>query len=112
MRRPTPQRRDFTVNGLFYDPVAEQLHDWVGGEADLRAEVIRTIGSPEERFAEDHLRLLRAVRLAAQLDFEIEPETFAALQGQRGEDQTHQRRAHSRGTDQAVLSGRIPQPPT
>ena len=73
------QRRDFTVNGLFYDPIAEKLHDWVGGEKDLRAKIIRTIGSPGERFAEDHLRLLRAVRFAAQLDFEIEPQTFAAI---------------------------------
>jgi poly(A) polymerase len=73
------QRRDFTVNGLFYDPVAEKLHDWVGGEKDLRAKIIRTIGSPGERFAEDHLRLLRAVRFAAQLGFEIEPQTFAAI---------------------------------
>ena len=72
-------RRDFTVNGLFYDPVAKQLHDWVGGEADLRAKLLRTIGSAAERFAEDHLRLLRAVRFAAQLNFNIEPETFAAL---------------------------------
>jgi len=72
-------RRDFTVNGLFYDPVRKQLHDWVGGEADLRARIIRTVGSPAERFAEDHLRLLRAVRLAAQLDFRIEAGTFAAL---------------------------------
>ena len=72
-------RRDFTVNGLFFDPIAEKLHDWVGGEADLRARVIRTIGSPGERFAEDHLRLLRAVRFAAQLGFEIEPATFAAV---------------------------------
>jgi poly(A) polymerase len=73
-------RRDFTVNGLFYDPVSRELHDWVGGEADLRARIIRTIGLPAERFAEDHLRLLRAVRLAAQLDFKIEPETLAAIQ--------------------------------
>ncbi|MBI3851997.1 MAG: CCA tRNA nucleotidyltransferase [Verrucomicrobia bacterium] len=72
-------RRDFTVNGLFYDPIRKQLHDWVGGEADLRGKILRTIGSPAERFAEDHLRLLRAVRLAAQLDFQIESETFAAL---------------------------------
>jgi poly(A) polymerase len=72
-------RRDFTVNGLFYDPSAEKLHDWVGGEKDLRAKIIRTIGVPEERFAEDHLRLLRAVRFAAQLGFEIEPQTFAAI---------------------------------
>ena len=73
------QRRDFTVNGIFYDPVAGKLHDWVGGEKDLHAKIVRTIGSPDERFAEDHLRLLRAVRFAAQLDFEIEPQTFAAL---------------------------------
>ena len=73
------QRRDFTVNGLFFDPIAEKLHDWVGGERDLRAKIIRTIGPPEERFAEDHLRLLRAVRFAARLGFEIEPETFAAV---------------------------------
>ena len=73
------QRRDFTVNGLFYDPAAETLHDWVGGEKDLRAKIIRTIGSPGERFAEDHLRLLRAVRFAAQLNFEIESQTFAAV---------------------------------
>jgi len=74
------QRRDFTVNGLFYDPVTEKIHDWVGGEKDLRAKIIRTIGSPGERFAEDHLRLLRAVRFAAQLGFEIELQTFAAIQ--------------------------------
>jgi poly(A) polymerase len=72
-------RRDFTVNGLFYDPVTKKIHDWVGGEKDLRKKIIRTIGPPEERFAEDHLRLLRAVRFAAQLNFEIEPETFAAV---------------------------------
>ena len=72
-------RRDFTVNALFYDPVSEKTFDWVGGEKDLRAKIIRTIGKPEERFGEDHLRLLRAVRFAAQLDFEIEPETFAAV---------------------------------
>jgi len=72
-------RRDFTVNGLFYDPLTKKIHDWVGGEKDLRARIIRTIGKPEERFAEDHLRLLRAVRFAVQLNFEIEPETFAAV---------------------------------
>jgi poly(A) polymerase len=72
-------RRDFTVNGLFYDPLTKKIHDWVGGEKDLHAKIIRTIGAPEERFAEDHLRLLRAIRFAAQLDFEIEPKTFAAV---------------------------------
>ena len=73
-------RRDFTVNGLFYDPLTQKIHDWVGGEKDLRAKIIRTIGAPEERFGEDHLRMLRAVRFAAQLNFEIEPQTFAAIQ--------------------------------
>jgi poly(A) polymerase len=73
-------RRDFTVNGLFFDPITNQLHDWVGGEADLRARIIRTIGSPHERFAEDHLRLLRAIRFAAQLGFDVEANTFAAVQ--------------------------------
>ena len=73
------RRRDFTVNGLFYDPIHKELHDWVGGEKDLCAKIVRTIGKPEERFAEDHLRLLRTVRFAAQLDFKIEPQTLAAL---------------------------------
>ena len=72
-------RRDFTVNGLFYDPLTKKIHDWVGGEKDLCAKIIRTIGKPEERFGEDHLRLLRAVRFAAQLNFAIEPKTFAAV---------------------------------
>jgi len=80
--RADAERRDFTVNGLFFDPITATLHDWVGGEADLRAKGIRTVGSPVERFAEDHLRLLRAVRFAAQLGFEIEPATFAAVQAQ------------------------------
>jgi poly(A) polymerase len=78
--RADAERRDFTINGLFYDPIAAKLHDWVGGETDLRRRLLRTIGSPAARFAEDHLRLLRAVRLAAQLDLSIEPDTFAAIQ--------------------------------
>jgi len=73
------QRRDFTVNGLFFDPVREELWDWVGGRADLRAGILRTIGDANERFAEDHLRLLRAVRFAAQLNFVIESRTLAAV---------------------------------
>jgi poly(A) polymerase len=72
-------RRDFTINGLFYDPLKKQLHDWVGGEADLKAGIIRTIGEPSERFAEDHLRLLRVIRFAKQLDFQIDPKTFEAV---------------------------------
>lgn len=73
-------RRDFSVNGLFFDPIRQELHDWVGGEKDIRGRLIRTIGPAEERFAEDHLRLLRAVRFAAQLDFAVEKATFAAIQ--------------------------------
>jgi len=73
------QRRDFTVNGLFYDPIADKLIDYVGGEADLRAGIIRAIGKAEDRFAEDHLRLLRAIRFATRLYFKIEPKTWEAI---------------------------------
>jgi poly(A) polymerase len=73
------QRRDFTINGMFYDPIAETVHDYVGGEADLGAGVIRAIGNPADRMAEDKLRLLRAVRFAATMDFQIEPATAAAV---------------------------------
>lgn len=75
-------RRDFTINGLFYDPLADTIHDWVGGQADLEKKVIRAIGKPEERFAEDRLRILRAARFAAQLRFSIEPETLRAVRRQ------------------------------
>jgi len=73
------QRRDFTINGLFEDPITGQINDYVGGEADLQAKCIRAIGHPEQRFAEDHLRLLRAVRFAARLQFKIEENTFQAI---------------------------------
>ncbi|RJO65924.1 MAG: CCA tRNA nucleotidyltransferase [Myxococcales bacterium] len=73
------QRRDFTINGLLYDPVADRLLDLVGGEADLRAGLVRAIGDAERRFAEDRLRLFRAVRFAARFDFRIEPTTWKAL---------------------------------
>jgi poly(A) polymerase len=73
-------RRDFTINGLFYDPADGTVSDFVNGRADLAARVIRAIGDPAARFREDHLRLLRAVRFAAVLDFAIEPATAAALQ--------------------------------
>ena len=74
------QRRDFTVNGMFLDPATDTVIDYVGGRADLEARVIRAIGDPFARFAEDRLRLLRAVRFAAHLDFDIDPATFAAMQ--------------------------------
>lgn len=73
------QRRDFTVNGLFFDPVAGKVIDFVGGRADLEAKVIRAIGDPASRFAEDKLRLLRAVRFAVTLGFRIEAKTWDAL---------------------------------
>ncbi|MBN1478499.1 CCA tRNA nucleotidyltransferase [Candidatus Sumerlaeota bacterium] len=73
------RRRDFTVNALFMDPLTEEVTDLVGGLADLGAKTLRCVGDPRERFAEDHLRLLRAVRFAARLDFRIEGETLEAL---------------------------------
>jgi tRNA nucleotidyltransferase/poly(A) polymerase len=73
------KRRDFTINGMFYDPVADQVVDFVDGKSDLGHRLVRAIGDPHERFSEDHLRLLRAVRFAAALDFEIEPATWKAV---------------------------------
>lgn len=78
--REDARRRDLTINGLFYDPLTDTLHDWVGGRADLEARRIRLIGDPARRLADDHLRLLRVVRFAAQLGFEVEPATWAAVQ--------------------------------
>lgn len=75
-------RRDFSINGLFFDPVTERVLDFVGGERDLRAGVIRAIGQAADRLAEDHLRMLRAVRFAARFGFAIEAETMAAIQAQ------------------------------
>jgi poly(A) polymerase len=78
--REDVERRDFTVNGLLLDPVTNQVLDFVGGRKDLEAGIIRTIGDPERRFAEDKLRMLRAVRFAARFGYAIEPETFRAIQ--------------------------------
>jgi len=72
-------RRDFTVNGMFADPVSWEVKDFVGGRADLEKKVIRAIGDPRRRFEEDKLRLVRAVRFAARLGFAIEAETAAAI---------------------------------
>ena len=72
-------RRDFTINGLFWDPLEQRVLDFVGGQQDLQNRIIRAIGNPEDRFREDHLRLLRAVRFAARLGFTIEPETYRAI---------------------------------
>ena len=72
-------RRDFTINGMFFDPLKKELIDYVDGKSDLGKELIRTIGNPDERFGEDYLRMMRAVRFSTQLGFEIERETFAAI---------------------------------
>lgn len=74
------RRRDFTVNGILYDPIDRTHLDHVGGRRDLRRRLLRAIGDPGVRFREDRLRMLRAVRLAASLGFEIEAGTFAAIQ--------------------------------
>jgi poly(A) polymerase len=79
------QRRDFTINGLFYDPVARQVIDYVDGRRDLQAGIIRAIGEPAHRFAEDHLRMLRALRFATRFGFQIEPTTAAAIREHAGE---------------------------
>jgi poly(A) polymerase len=73
------KRRDFTVNGMFFDPAKSEVIDFVGGEADLEARLVRAIGDPAQRFSEDRLRLLRAVRFATVLDFEIEEKTWDAI---------------------------------
>jgi poly(A) polymerase len=73
-------RRDFTINGMLLDPLSGEVLDYVGGRGDLEAGVIRTIGDPRQRFAEDKLRMLRAVRFAARFEYDIEPATFAAMQ--------------------------------
>ncbi len=73
------QRRDFTINGMFYDPVAEKMIDFVGGRADIDAKRVRAIGDPAQRFGEDRLRMLRAVRFATVLGYEIEKATWDAL---------------------------------
>ncbi len=73
------QRRDFTINGLFLDPLENRVIDYVGGQQDIRARLLRAIGNPDHRFEEDHLRLLRAVRFAARFELEIEPATSAAV---------------------------------
>jgi poly(A) polymerase len=82
--RQDAMRRDFTINALFLDPDTNEVLDFTGGREDLRCRTIRAIGDPEERFQEDHLRLIRAVRFAARLGFEIEPATMAAIQRLHG----------------------------
>jgi tRNA nucleotidyltransferase/poly(A) polymerase len=73
------RRRDFTINGLFYDPIGKRVLDFVGGEQDLKTRTVRAIGNPADRFAEDKLRLLRGIRFASTLGFEIEGATWDAI---------------------------------
>jgi len=73
------KRRDFTINGMFFNPLQNQLLDYVAGQADLSTKTIRAIGDPVSRFTEDRLRLFRAIRFAVQLGFEMEPATWKAL---------------------------------
>jgi tRNA nucleotidyltransferase/poly(A) polymerase len=77
--REDVSRRDFTINGLFWDTKENSLLDWVDGRRDIDAKLVRCIGNPKERFTEDHLRMLRAIRFAAQLNFEVEPTTALAI---------------------------------
>ncbi len=72
-------RRDFTINGLLYDPLTKQILDYVGGQNDIRAKLVRAIGDPRQRFGEDKLRVLRAVRFGARFGYRIEPSTWAAV---------------------------------
>lgn len=76
------QRRDFTINGLLLDPLTDEVLDFVGGRSDLERKTIRTIGDPRQRFREDKLRVMRAVRFAARLAYEIEPNTMSAIREQ------------------------------
>jgi poly(A) polymerase len=78
-------RRDFTVNGIFYDPIEDKLIDFVGGREDLGRKLIRAIGLPSQRFAEDRLRMLRAVRFASTLAFEIESGTWSVIRAEANE---------------------------
>jgi poly(A) polymerase len=77
--REDAERRDFTINGMMLDPASGEVLDFVGGRRDLEARLIRAVGEPERRFAEDKLRMLRAVRFAARFEYDIEAETLAAI---------------------------------
>lgn len=77
--RHDAERRDFTINGMFYDPLARRVIDYVGGQQDIHAGIVRAIGDPSQRFAEDHLRMLRAIRFAGRLGFTIEKKTWQSM---------------------------------
>lgn len=73
------KRRDFTINGIFYDPIFKKIYDYVGGRKDLKEKLVRFIGEPHERILEDHLRILRAIRIKNSLGFQYHPETYKAI---------------------------------
>ena len=106
-------RRDFTINGMLLDPeriratgnVDEAVLDFVGGREDLQRGIIRAIGDPRQRFAEDKLRMLRAVRFAARFGFEIEDKTLRAIRAAAPEIRAGQPGAGARRTD-AYVDGR------
>jgi poly(A) polymerase len=95
-------RRDFTINGLFYDPIEDRIIDYVGGQEDLKRRLVRAIGDPAARLAEDKLRMLRAVRIAADFAFDLDPETCSG-------DFGRQRRADCHGIAQDA-DGRTSRP--
>ena len=78
--REDVERRDFTINGMLYDPIAEKLFDWVGGQEDLKKGILRSIGDPALRIDEDHLRMMRAVRFSARLNFEMDLKLKVTIQ--------------------------------
>ena len=100
-------RRDFTVNGLFYDPMEKRVLDWVEGQKDLKKKLIRAIGDPKKRFTEDKLRMLRAVRFASVLGFKVEPKTFAAIKKLAGGIKTV---SHERVRDELIKMFTGPDP--
>ena len=90
------RRRDFTIGGMYFDPSSGRMIDLVGGMRDLRAGMVRAIGNAGERFEEDHLRVLRAIRFATRLNFEIDPATWAAMRRGRAQGRQYRRRTRRR----------------
>ncbi|MFP4052700.1 MAG: CCA tRNA nucleotidyltransferase [Phycisphaerae bacterium] len=110
-------RRDFTINGMFYDPIEEQVIDYVGGQEDIAAGVVRTIGEPHDRFGEDYLRMMRAVRFTVRLDFYLDPAAaeaigelaprITAISGERIFDELSKMLALPSGPEALALLGKL-----
>ena len=94
------QRRDFTINGLFYDPLEDRVIDYVGGVADLERGLVRAIGDPRARFSEDKLRMIRAVRIAAGFNFAVDEADAGGDRRNGRHDQRRQPRTHRSGNAQ------------